>query len=154
MIKGLKFQKMMLEDIVAVHTINLEAYKDDPEPIEWFNEGITNPQGYYYTAYIDDELVGYFGMYHNTSTTPHYCKIATLAIRPDFQRRGIGRAMMTKMLDIAKSLGLDRAKLEVDVNNPALKLYSDMGFKIKEHIENYYDDTGDDAYIMWCYFAL
>ena len=70
---------------------------------------------------------------------------------PAFRRKGIGKTLMQKMLDTAKELRLDRAKLEVSTKNPAVKLYEALGFKIEEFHENYYDKSGDEGYIMWWY---
>ena len=152
----IRIEKMTIDDIPAAYAINLEANKDDPWPMEWFKEDFNGvdpeePTPYWFLAYYQDELAGFCGMYHNTSFAQHYCKIGTLAVSPAFQRKGIGKALMQKVLDTTKELGLDRAKLEVSTKNPAVKLYEALGFKIEEFHEKYYDKSGDDGYIMWWY---
>lgn len=140
---------MTAADIDAVYAMELEVFDDAPWPRDWFDEGVNDPDGYYFLAYSDSILVGYCGMYNVTSKTPNYCKIAKLAVKQDFRRRGIGNLLMHKMLDTAEQLGLDTVKLEVSTKNGAVKLYRSLGFKIEETIENYYEKSGEDAYIMW-----
>ena len=56
------------------------------------------------------------------------------------------RAMVSK----ASELGALSMTLEVRVSNAvALELYKDMGFSIEAVRPKYYEDTGEDAYIMW-----
>ena len=152
---AIRIEEMTIDDIPVAYAINLEAHKDDPWPMEWFEEAFNGnpeePTPYYFLAYYNDQLAGFCGMYHNFIFTPNFCKIATLAVLPAFQRKGIGRALMQKMLDTAAGLGLDRAKLEVSTKNPAVKMYEDFGFKIEELHEKYFKKSGDDGYIMWRY---
>ncbi len=144
-------RRMTQEDIELVIAMEREVFSVDNWPIEWFYEGVNDPDGYYYMAYIGDTLVGYCGMYNINSITPNYCKIATLAVKQEFRQKGIGKELMLKMLDTAKELGLDRTKLEVNTKNGAIKLYEALGFKIEELKEGYFEKSGDDAYIMWRY---
>jgi N-acetylglutamate synthase len=51
-----------------------------------------------------------------------------MAVLPQYQNQGIGRALLAEALQIAKAYGY-QAKLEVHKDNPsARKLYSSMGF--------------------------
>ena len=51
-----------------------------------------------------------------------------MAVLPEYQNQGIGRALMAEALKIAKETGY-KAKLEVHKYNPsARKLYNSMGF--------------------------
>lgn len=55
--------------------------------------------------------------------------IATIAVHPDFQRRGLGEAVMRWALAWFRTEGLKRASLTVDVDNgPAIALYRKLGF--------------------------
>jgi ribosomal protein S18 acetylase RimI-like enzyme len=55
--------------------------------------------------------------------------IATMAVHPDYQRRGLGEATMRWALACFRKEGLRRATLTVDVDNgPAIALYRKLGF--------------------------
>lgn len=58
-----------------------------------------------------------------------------LAVREDRRGRGYGRALLRAILeDLLKSRGLPSAVLNVDLaNEAALGLYTELGFRIKEH---------------------
>jgi ribosomal protein S18 acetylase RimI-like enzyme len=52
-----------------------------------------------------------------------------MAVLPEYQNRGIGKALLKEALAIAKATGY-QAKLEVHQDNPAARhLYSSLGFK-------------------------
>ncbi len=142
-------EKMDSNDLDIVYQMNLDIFKDDPWPIDWFKEGLNNLEGYYYKAFYKGKLAGYCGMYNINYKVPNYCKIATLGVKEEYRQNGIGKAMMQKMLDTAKQLRLEKIKLEVNTKNPALKMYENFGFKIVEFKENYYEISKEDAYIMW-----
>ena len=152
MTNELNIMRMLPEHVERVYAIELEVFADDPAPLSWFTDSFLDPASYYYVAFWNDELVGYCGMYHNTSFAVHYCKIAAITVKENFRGKGIGKALMATMLDNAKELGLSQAKLEVSTKNDAIKLYKAFGFEVTETIENFYDEIGEDAYIMKAFF--
>lgn len=75
--------------------------------------------------------------------------ITLLAVHPDYQRRGLGQAMLWAMLQTAHDRGLHYATLEVkDSNHPAIALYQQFGFQEAGRRRRYYP-TGEDALILW-----
>ena len=76
--------------------------------------------------------------------------ITILAVHPYYQRQGLGQALLISLLMAAESRGLERATLEVRASNqPALSLYHKFGFKTAGRRRGYYQDTGEDALILW-----
>lgn len=76
--------------------------------------------------------------------------ITILAVQPHFQRQGLGQAMLWALLDAAYHRHLERATLEVRVSNePAIALYQKFGFREAGKRKRYYQDTGEDALVMW-----
>lgn len=76
--------------------------------------------------------------------------ITLLAVHPDYQRQGLGQALLLALLTVACDRGLERATLEVRATNqPALALYQKFGFKTAGRRRGYYKDTGEDALILW-----
>ncbi|WP_373537495.1 ribosomal protein S18-alanine N-acetyltransferase [Microcoleus sp.] len=76
--------------------------------------------------------------------------IIMLAIHPEFQGRGFGQALLWALLKSACDRQLERSTLEVrDSNLAAVSLYKKFGFKEAGRRKRYYEDTGEDALVMW-----
>lgn len=76
--------------------------------------------------------------------------ITILAVHPDFQGQGLGQTVLWGLLETSCELGLERATLEVRVSNTAaISLYHKFGFKTAGRRRRYYQDTGEDALILW-----
>jgi [ribosomal protein S18]-alanine N-acetyltransferase len=74
--------------------------------------------------------------------------IMNIAIDPTARRRGLATALLEELFARA---GRDRAyTLEVRTSNgPAIALYERFGFRPAGLRKRYYQDTGEDALIMW-----
>jgi [ribosomal protein S18]-alanine N-acetyltransferase len=76
--------------------------------------------------------------------------ITILAVHPNFQRQGLGQWILCALLQKACDRGLERATLEVRISNQvALTLYQKFGFREAGRRRRYYQDTGEDALILW-----
>jgi ribosomal-protein-alanine N-acetyltransferase len=76
--------------------------------------------------------------------------INNVAIRPVYRTRGLGTALMTRVLTEARRLGARRATLEVRASNAdALRLYERLGFYVAATRRNYYTNPVEDALILW-----
>ncbi len=65
--------------------------------------------------------------------------ISGLAIKPEFQKQGIGREVMRRILEELKDA--ERIELAAHPENaPALRLYASLGFAVEGKKENYYGD--------------
>lgn len=75
--------------------------------------------------------------------------IATIAVHPDFRRRGIGARILTEALQDARAAGARRAFLEVRAGNEAAQaMYRNFGFAVMGRRLRYYKDNGEDAIVM------
>jgi ribosomal-protein-alanine N-acetyltransferase len=75
--------------------------------------------------------------------------ISTIAVQPNWRRRGIGELLLVAMLDRATELGAERATLEVRVSNvTAQNLYYKYGFQQVGLRRHYYHDSNEDALSM------
>ncbi len=52
----------------------------------------------------------------------------SIGVRPDARGQGIGRALMTALIAVARARGYARLVLSVDPGNPAARLYQRCGF--------------------------
>ena len=61
-----------------------------------------------------------------------------VGVHSDFQRKGLGRAMMLHVLHEMKSLGMQTAQVGHEISNPASTgLYNSLGFRTKHEIMDY-----------------
>lgn len=76
--------------------------------------------------------------------------INNVAILPELRGRGIGTALMRRVMEEARRLGAKRATLEVRASNEgARKLYERLGFYVAATRRNYYSHPVEDALILW-----
>ena len=75
-------------------------------------------------------------------------ELANIAVAPTHRGQGVGKLLMEKMHDYARTFGAERMLLEVRVSNQsAIGLYEKYGYERYGLRENYYAD-GEDAYLM------
>lgn len=81
------------------------------------------------------------------SIRPGKCLIISLAVLPEFRRRGVGAMLMQALI---KDVGPLAKYIELQVgcgNIDAVKFYQKFGFKVEGVLRRYYPD-GEDAYYM------
>ena len=77
------------------------------------------------------------------------CHITAIALRPEWQRQGLGQTLLWGLLSLARQREMKRATLEVRPSNQAaLSLYEKFGFQEAGRRKRYYAD-GEDAAILW-----
>ena len=93
------------------------------------------------------ELLG-FGCLWSVLEEAH---ITVLAVRPEYQGQGFGKAIVWGLLKKARDRNLEWATLEVrESNHIAIALYENFGFKEIGRRPTYYEVTGEDALMLWC----
>ncbi len=76
-------------------------------------------------------------------------QIYNIAIAPEFRREGIGEALLRHMITRAEDNGCDLVTLEVrGGNEPAMALYTKLGFREVGRRKGYYAKGGEDAVLM------
>lgn len=78
------------------------------------------------------QIVGSAGLVPLARRRAHVGTIG-MGVHDDWRRRGIGRALLTALLDVADNwLGLRRVELDVNVDNAAaIALYRSLGFEVE-----------------------
>jgi ribosomal-protein-alanine N-acetyltransferase len=75
--------------------------------------------------------------------------VLNVAVDPDAQHRGVGRALMRAAMDQAKGADVTYATLEVRrTNRAAIRLYESFGFKTTAIRPKYYVENDEDALVM------
>ena len=76
--------------------------------------------------------------------------VTTIGIDLPFRGRGLGEALLLRLLDESVRRGANMLTLEVRVSNEgAIRLYEKYGFGVHGVRPRYYSDNGEDAYLMW-----
>ena len=130
-------------DLPSVLAIERRAFPT-PWSLSMFVLELSKPSGICLAAIDGAEMAGYLvcacydDSYH----------LMNVAVDPDRRRRGIAKALIDAMLERAGPDG--NYTLEVRVSNgPAIALYESYGFRSIGTRRRYYQDTGEDAIIMW-----
>ena len=93
-----------------------------------------------------DGLIG-FGCFWAILDEAH---ITLLGIHPQYQRQGLGKLLLSALLDKARTIDMARATLEVRASNQgAIYLYEKYGFQTVGRRKKYYQDNDEDGVIMW-----
>ncbi len=76
-------------------------------------------------------------------------ELRNLAVTPEHQRRGVGRALLEEAHKRLAEAGAQRLYLEVRPSNrPALGIYQSLGFSLLGVRKDYYRDPREDACVM------
>jgi len=107
-----------------------------------------NSLAVYLVALNGADVVGYAGMWHVVNEG----HITNIAVKEEHRRKGIGTKILKRFIKIAAERGMMGLTLEVRISNiAAQRMYTKLGFKPEGFRKNYYDDTREDAVIMWKY---
>jgi ribosomal-protein-alanine N-acetyltransferase len=141
----LRIEAMGLEDLAAVHQIELASFSAPWPPNAYRSELETNRLATYLVARADDRVVAYGGMWLMVDEA----HITTFAVHPAWRRQKIGERLLVAFLDLAVDRRAREATLEVRLSNiAARRLYEKYGFRPVGLRPRYYSDDGEDALIM------
>ena len=145
-VEPISIRKMELADLDRVMDIEQKSYTLPWSYTSYVYELVENSRALYIVAQLGMELVGYCGMWIIFDEG----HITTVAVDPDYRRKGVGRQLIEALIQMGTAQGVKRFTLEVRVSNlNAQSLYKAMGFQSVGIRKGYYSDNGEDAYIMW-----
>jgi ribosomal-protein-alanine N-acetyltransferase len=138
-------RKMRAEDAHAVVAIESETFSS-PWRRETFLELIDRTTAELLVmVHGDEEVVGYAVLWCILDQG----EIANIAIASHMRGRGLGRQLLTEVLDVARDRGVATVFLEVrESNAAALSLYHSFGFAQVGQRRGYYDRPREDARIL------
>ncbi|MEE3718676.1 ribosomal protein S18-alanine N-acetyltransferase [Tumidithrix elongata RA019] len=116
--------------------------------LEAYEREVCSPNSYLVGIMSPENVILGFGCLWSILEEAH---ITILAVRPEYQRQGLGSYLVWGLLKAAHDRSLEWATLEVRASNqPAIALYQKFGFTEVGRRRNYYQVTGEDALILWC----
>jgi len=120
-------------------------------PVPWSREAFEydltkNILAHYWSLTKDEKIIGYSGIW----LVGNIAHITTICVSGDNRGIGLGKWFLLKVMEMASELGAMRFTLEVsEKNEAALSLYKAVGFSEVGRRENYYQEIGEDALVMW-----
>ena len=137
--------EMMPEDIPEVAALERQTFS-----VPWSENGfltsLQSPDTLYLTVRQEGRLAGYCGLLQSFDEAD----IMNVAVAPEFRNRGVGRRMLSALMDRGRKRGILRYTLEVRQSNAAaLHLYEKLGFVSVGIRKNFYEKPTESAVIMW-----
>jgi [ribosomal protein S18]-alanine N-acetyltransferase len=141
------YDELTAKDAEACAELEAELFPgDDPWSATAFLRELESEHNHYVAARVDGELVGYAGITRLGRRAPYEYEIHTIGVAKTHQGQGIGRGLLTRLLDIATG-GVVFLEVRTD-NTAAIGLYSSVGFATVGLRKRYYRVSGADAYTM------
>ena len=138
---------MTLSDVDDVYAIETATFSTPWSRADFVHEMTENPCARYLVAQAEGRTVAFAGA-HIILDEGH---ITNIAVLESFRGRGIGRKITEALLQYASNLGAAYLTLEVrEHNETAQALYRSLGFVRVGIRKKYYEDTGENAWIMVC----
>ncbi len=137
----------VLADLEAICRIERDTFTM-PWSENAFLSALRDGNYVYLTAVAEDtqEVIGYCSYLRSFETAD----ITNMAVHSDFRGKGVGKALLTALMDKGYALGIERFTLEVRAGNtPAIHLYESLGFRTEGIRKNFYALPTEDAWIMW-----
>ena len=135
---------MTIEDCEQVAQIEAASFSV-PWSLRAFTETVEKENFRYFVAEEAGEILGYCGFLFvlDEAEIPNVC------VKESARCRGVGKQMMTVLMEEAKKLGMAMLYLEVrESNSPARALYQRLGFEENGIRKNFYEHPVENAVLM------
>ncbi len=140
-------RRMTLSDVPAVHRLEEAIFSMPWSEKDFVYEMTENKVARYLVIEEAGEITAFAGA-HIILDQAH---VTNIAVRQDCRGRGLGRMITRALMQYASNLGAEYLTLEVRQSNvTAQNLYKSLGFVKVNVRKRYYEDTGEDAWLMVC----
>jgi len=141
---GLTIRSLTYADLPAVLAIERRSFPT-PWSLAMFVLELSKGDGICLAAERKGQLVGYL-ICARYDTIHH---VMNVAVAPEWRRLGVATRLLRELY---RRAGEGEARFTLEVrrsNHGAIALYEREGFRIAGVRRRYYQDNGEDAYIMW-----
>ena len=140
-------RRMTISDVPAVHRLEQAIFSMPWSEKDFVYEMTENKVARYLVIEETGEIIAFAGA-HIILDQAH---VTNIAVRQDCRGRGLGRMITRALMQYASNLGAEYLTLEVRQSNvKAQNLYKSLGFVKVNVRKRYYEDTGEDAWLMVC----
>jgi len=138
---GLEIHQVSREQLPAIYAANVEAFAESYDPLEsydsWLHDlgGPGTDTSLWVVAWDGDQIAGYV----ISTCNEEGAHTPWVGVRRPWRRRGLGKALMTRMLRRCQERGITRADLGTRVENPgrSLHLYENVGYQVVQRLPRY-----------------
>jgi len=140
---ALELRPLVYADLPSVLAIERRSFAT-PWSLAMFVLELSKPSGICIAAAGRDGLAGYLVC----SRYADVWHLMNVAVDPDRRREGIASDLLGRLFEQVGAGA--RLTLEVRTSNSgAIEMYRGFGFEVAGERRRYYQDTGEDALIMW-----
>ena len=140
----MKLRPVAPEDIAGIVELEKICFTDP-----WSEDSFRAALGDALCVFIAAEEAGILAGYVLAASVMDDADIMSVAVAPDFRRRGFGRALLDEALCVLRKRGVGTVFLEVRESNVAARsLYSARGFEPIDVRKKYYRRPVEDAVVM------
>lgn len=140
-------RRMTLADVPQVHAIEERTFATPWSYQSFVDEMTTNKCARYLVAEEDGRVIAYAGAWLIFEEG----HITNIAVDEPYRGRGVGTEVTRALMQYAANMGVQYLTLEVRRSNlVAQKMYQSLGFLKLGLRKRYYEDNGEDAYLMVC----
>lgn len=131
---------------VASERVYLEMIEPPPlEKVAEFQAELIGMNGPVYYALDGDRVVGWCDVFPKENPRQAHRGSLGMGILPGYRGKGIGRRLLSAVLDHAKKFGLEKVELTVyHTNTDAIALYEKLGFEHEGVVRKYRKLDGRD----------
>jgi ribosomal-protein-alanine N-acetyltransferase len=143
---NIEITRMRRRHLRGIMAIERQVYPRPWSPSLFVSEMTTPRNRAYLVALEGRTVVGYGGLI-SYGDEAH---VTTIAVDPRYQRLKIGTRVLYELVQEALELAARAVSLEVRVTNwGAQRMYGRFGFRPVGVRRNYYQETNEDALVMW-----
>ena len=141
----IEIRELREADIQALADIEAQTFSM-PWSARSFQTLLENPYCFYFVALVAGRIVGGAGYTELCGEA----NIDNVVVDEAYRGRGIGQALVRKLLDMGWARQIKAFTLEVRVSNrAAIHIYEKAGFQCEGIRPGFYEKPREDAMIMW-----
>lgn len=141
---------MLIKRMTAQHTAQIADLESRCFSLPWseasIQDELDNPLSCWLVAEdFQGKVMGYIG----SQSVLGEADMMNLAVEPSLRRTGIGKLLVTSLIEALRTQNVHSLTLEVRVSNqPARSLYDNLGFVEVGRRPRYYTKPVEDAWIL------
>src|SRR5947207_374388 len=113
----------------------------DPQVIKEWCQNIDLHRNLPLLALIDGKIVGDVTLHQQLGGWKRHIGRVSVLVLPQFRGRGLARALVSEMIDIARHLGLEKVEAEfIGEQETAVKMFGLLGFNTLARLPDYVKD--------------